>query len=123
MKIYFSALFFLLFIFSLSAKAHPPSTLTIRCQGSTDSHCARSGLLNESRIETLGADQYLVLSSSPTQSRCAISKASAAKQGVTIEFLNEMANRYQVEVTCLYIFPLRPGQVEANEFAFRASMR
>jgi hypothetical protein len=113
--------------FSSSALATPhPSTLAIHCTGSAPATCASQGLLTKSSIETYStgggqSDQFLVLASG--DAHCVISKSSAAKQGVTIEFLNEMAQRYQVEVTCTYIYPLQQGQVSDNGFSYRASIR
>jgi hypothetical protein len=112
-----------LILLSGSAFARVPSTLGIRCTGSAPSSCASQGVLAKSHLETIGTDQFLVLYGSENNARCVISKASAAKQGVTIDFLNDMAGKYQVEVTCLYIFPLYDGQVSANDFSFRASIR
>lgn len=113
---------------SAMAASTVPSTLAIRCTGAAPNSCASLGHLAHADIETLStgngkSDQFLVFVGTENNARCVVSKASSAQQGVTIEFLNEMANRYQVDVTCLYVFPLQDGQVSANNFSFRASIR
>lgn len=115
------------FFSSLALAAPHPSTLAIHCTGSAPASCDSQGLLSKSSIETYStgngqSDQFLVLAGSGN-AHCVISKSSAAKQGVTIEFLNEMAQRYQVEVICTYVYPLQPGQISSSGFSFRASIR
>lgn len=112
---------------SAMAASHQPSTLALHCVGAAPANCDNKGLLAKTNIETLSlagkTDQFLVMYGENNGTRCVVSKASAAKQGVTIEMLNEMANRYQAEVTCVYVFPMQAGQMSANDFSFRASIR
>lgn len=112
-------------LFMNSASAHPQSTLTVHYIGSAVSVAAvNNANLVKSSIQTLqlssgSSDQFLVLESDQ-QAHCVISKAAAAKQGVSIEMLNDLANHYQVEVSCVYS---STSETASDNFGFRASMR